>query len=111
MWRGSADGVVRKWIWAITDFSFELTQVLEPTLYDNVAEAVFWALTRAHPQLTRSQFDDLPIGVLELIDAIGTIAGQTGMMKRGDPSAAPLAGPSEPGGAAAPSPSSPTGTP
>src|SRR5262247_3158959 len=105
-----SDSALRKRIWQITDFSFELAHELEPAFYDNVADAVFWALTRAHPQLTRAQFDEMPIGTLELIDAIGTVAQQTGMMKRGDPSAAPLADP-EPRAAAAPSPSSQTGTP
>jgi hypothetical protein len=100
-----SDAELRKKIWQITDFSFEIASELEPAFFDHIADALYWALTRAHPQLTRPQFDDMAIGMLEMIDAIGTVAQQTGMMKRADPSAGPLA-------AAAPaSPSSPTGTP
>lgn len=101
-----ADAVLRQRIWAMTDFSFEMAHALEPEFFDTICDALYWALTRAHPQLTRAQFDDMPIGVLEMIDAIGMVAQQTGMMKRVDPSAGPLAGPG-----ATPSPSSPTSTP
>jgi hypothetical protein len=100
-----ADAVLRKRIWAMTDFSFEMAHALEPEFFDTICDALYWALTRAHPQLTRQQFDDMPIGMLEMIDAIGMVAQQTGMMKRVDPSAGPLAG------GATPSPSSPTSTP
>jgi hypothetical protein len=86
-----SDAALRKRIWEITDFSFEMAQDLEPAVFDIIADAIYWALTRAHPQLTRAQFDDLPIGMLEMIDAIGIVAQQTGMMKRADPSDGPLA--------------------
>lgn len=101
-----SESELRQKIWRITDFSFEIATVLEPAFFDIIADAIYWALTRAHQQLTRPAFDDMPIGMLELVDAIGIVAQQTGMMKRADPSADPLAQ----GGAAA-SPSSPIGTP
>jgi hypothetical protein len=95
---------LRNRLWKITDFSFEIISALEPEFFDLLSDAVYWSLTRAHPALLRVQFDDMPIGMYELVDAIGIVAQQTGMMKRADPqeSAGPLA---------EPSPSSQTGTP
>jgi hypothetical protein len=104
--RKGADAVLRQRIWAITDFSFEMAHSLEPEFFDTVCDALYWALTRAHPQLTRQQFDDMPMGMLEMIDCIGVVAQQTGMMKRVEPSAGPLADPNAPA-----SPSPPTSTP
>jgi hypothetical protein len=52
----------------------------------------------------RGEFDDRPIGMLELIDSVGIVAQQTGMMRRVDPSVVPLARRADP------SLSSPTGT-
>jgi hypothetical protein len=104
--RRGTDAVLRERIWKITDFSFEMAHSLEPEFFDTVCNALYWALTRAHPQLTRQQFDDMPMGMLEMIDCIGIVAQQTGMMKRVEPSAAPLADPN-----AAASPSPPTSTP
>jgi hypothetical protein len=99
--QNGADAVLRQRIWAITDFSFEMAHSLEPEFFDTICNALYWALTRAHPQLTRQQFDDMPMGMLEMIDCIGVVAQQTGMMKRVEPSAAPLADPNPP---ASPSP-------
>lgn len=104
--RKGADAVLRQRIWEMTDFSFEMAHSLEPEFFDTVADALYWALTRAHPQLTRAQFDDTAMGMLEMIDAIGVVAQQTGMMKRVEPSAGPLADPNAPA-----SPSPPTSTP
>jgi hypothetical protein len=101
-----ADAVLRQRIWAMTDFSFEMAQSLEPEFFDTVCNALYWSLTRAHPQLTRQQFDDMPMGMLEMIDCIGVVAQQTGMMKRVEPSAGPLADPN-----ATASPSPPISTP
>jgi hypothetical protein len=104
--RKGADAVLRQRIWTITDFSFEMAHSLEPEFFDTICDALYWALTRAHPQLTRAQFDDMPMGMLEMIDCIGVVAQQTGMMKRVEPSAAPLADPNAPA-----NPSPPTSTP
>jgi len=97
---------LRNRLWKITDFAVEIIQRLEPEFFDTVADALYWALTRAHPQLTRQVFDELPIGMIEMIDAIGTVAQQTGMMRKVEPSAGPLASSQEQA-----SPSSQTGMP
>jgi hypothetical protein len=102
--RLGADGAVRQRLWQITDFSKALVEQMEPDFFDLLDEAAYWALTRAHPSLTRAEFDDMPIGTIELIDAIGNIAQQTGMMRKVDPSVAPLA-------TADQNPALPTGTP
>lgn len=39
----------------------------------------FIALTRANPELTREQFDELPVGLNELLAALPIIARQAGM--------------------------------
>ena len=80
-----SEAALRTKIWQITDFSFEIVSALEPQFYDYIADAAYWALTRAHPQLTRPAFEEMPIGTLEMIDAIGTIAQQTGMSFRSNP--------------------------
>jgi hypothetical protein len=98
---------LRSRLWRVTDFSFEIIANLESEFFDLVSDALYWSLTRAHPALTRQQFDDMPIGMIEMVDAVGIIAQQTGMMRRADPkeAAGPLAAGEQP------SPSSPTGTP
>ena len=99
-----SENELRSRLWKVTDFSFEIIQRLEPEFFDIIADALYWALTRAHPQMTRQVFDDMPIGMAEMVDAMGIVAQQTGMMRKVEPSAAPLASGPEP------SPSSPTGT-
>ena len=49
--------------------------------YDTLCDVVFAALSRAHPELDRDEFDDLPIATYELLDALPTIAKQTGFLK------------------------------
>jgi hypothetical protein len=102
--RLGAEAAVRRRVWEITDFAKELADQGDPEFFELIESAVYWAVTRAHPSLTRTEFDDMPIGTLELIDAIGVIAQQTGMMRKVDPSVAPLA-------AGETSTISPTGTP
>jgi hypothetical protein len=99
------DAALRQKLWAVTDFSVEMTNEMDAALFDNISNAVFWALKKAHPEMPREEFEDMPIGMLELIDCIGVVAQQTGMMRRVDPRADPLA----PAGSNR-SPSSPTGT-
>jgi len=78
-------------LWRVTDFSFEIIAGLEAEFFDLVSDALYWSLTRAHPALTRQQFDDMPIGMIEMVDAVGIIAQQTGMMRRTEDTAGPLA--------------------
>jgi hypothetical protein len=102
--RVGAEAAVRRRIWEVTDFAKELADQADPEFFELIESAVYWAVTRAHPNLTRAEFDDMPIGTLELIDAVGVIAQQTGMMRKVDPSVAPLA-------AGETNSTSPTGTP
>jgi hypothetical protein len=51
-----------------------------PHDYHALCEIVFIALTRAHPGLTRDEFDDWPIPACELVDALPVIARQTGFL-------------------------------
>jgi hypothetical protein len=50
--------------------------------YDALLEIAFIALKRAHPELTRDQFLDMPITLPELIGAFNIIAQQTGVFAR-----------------------------
>lgn len=54
-------------------------------LYGKLLDIVYLALSRAHPNLARDEFDDMPIQTMELVNAIPTIAEQTGMLKAGEP--------------------------
>ena len=97
---------LRSRLWRVTDFSFEIISALEPEFFDLLSDALYWSLTRAHPTLTRQQFDDMPIGMMEMVDAVGIIAQQTGMMRRTETEAAGPLATGEP-----PSPSSQISTP
>lgn len=75
-------------------------------LLRDLAMAAFQALLRGHGKdhgdLKRAEFDEMPIGIAELVDALAVITKQTGTYraaKAGEP--APLA----------PTATSPTGTP
>jgi hypothetical protein len=76
--------------------------------FDDLCTAVYHALTRAHPGLTRDEFDNMPVTTLELIQASGIIAQQTGLMQRPAAAAAPENPSPAPEGATATD--SPTGT-
>jgi hypothetical protein len=49
--------------------------------YDLLLDIVFAALTRAHPDIAREDFDDWPIATHELLDALPVIANRTGLMR------------------------------
>ncbi|HLY04272.1 MAG TPA: hypothetical protein VKR31_00845 [Rhizomicrobium sp.] len=51
--------------------------------YGDLVDAVFFALTRAHPDLARSEFEEWPIPVYELTAALPVITKQTGWLKPG----------------------------
>jgi hypothetical protein len=73
--------------------------------YESLQEISFQGLKRAHPQLTRDQFLDLPITLPELVAAFAIIAKQTGIFERAGPGEASAEGiPPD-------SSNSPTGTP
>jgi hypothetical protein len=51
--------------------------------YKDLLDAVFAALTRAHPKLDGAEFEEWPVATWELIDAVPVIARQTGLLKPG----------------------------
>ena len=65
-----------------------LSQVAEEQ-YESLQIICYTALKRANPQLTRDEFDDLPISLHEMIEAFPVIAEQTGLfVKQSSESAA-----------------------
>jgi hypothetical protein len=58
---------------------------LDTPTYDRLTDIVFHALTRAHPELTRADFDDMAIDTAELFAAVNVIARQAGLLKPVDP--------------------------
>lgn len=62
------------------DFA-QLARYLDTATYDRLSDVSFQALTRAHPDLKRAEFDDLPIETVELIVAVNVIARQAGLLK------------------------------
>jgi len=59
----------------------QLAQYLDTTAYDKLTDIVFHALSRAHPELRRDDFDDMPVDTAELFAAISVIAHQAGLFK------------------------------
>jgi len=51
-----------------------LARYMDTTTYDTLATLVFTALTRAHPGLARTEFDDMAIDTFELIAAVAPVA-------------------------------------
>src|SRR5215469_16216778 len=58
-----------------------LGRFIDEATYDELATAAFAALTRAHPDLKRTEFDDMAIETLELLGAVSTIARQAGLLR------------------------------
>ena len=54
--------------------------------YDALLEICYTALTRGNPELTRQQFDDLPVTLVEMMNAFNIIAQQTGIFVKEPPS-------------------------
>jgi hypothetical protein len=63
-----------------SDFD-QFAKYLDTATYDKLLDIAYTALTRAHPELTRDEFNDLPITVLELVVAMTTIAKQAGLFR------------------------------
>ena len=94
--------------WTIPLFAPRQNRIVVPALlelatgraeqYERLLDIVFAALTRAHPDIVRSGFENWPIATHELLDALPIIARQTGLrwtrnpiprLDRGTQSAAP----------------------
>ena len=59
-----------------------LAKTLSKENLHDLYTCVYMALTRAHPQLTRDEFDsECELGPLEVIEQIFTVADQTGVIK------------------------------
>lgn len=52
--------------------------------YDSLLTIVYTAITRAKPDFTLQQFEDLPATLPELINAFSIIAQQTGIFAKAD---------------------------
>jgi hypothetical protein len=64
--------------------------------YDLLLDIVFAALTRAHPDIAREDFDDWPIATHELLNALPIVARQTGLLRKSrisNPQPEPIEGP------------------
>lgn len=48
--------------------------------FDLMCEIVVAGIQRATPGFSRGEFDQMPIALPDILNAVGTIAGQTGMM-------------------------------
>lgn len=53
---------------------------------------IFHSLQRGHKGLTREEFEDMPIGTLDAIEAVMTIAKQTGVIRTVMPGEKPQSG-------------------
>lgn len=52
---------------------------------DDLTTIAFWALQRGHRALTREEFDEMPVGIDELLAALGVIGKQTGLFRDAKP--------------------------
>lgn len=60
-----------------------LSRYLDTESYDTLARLVFAALTRAQPELTREEFDDMAVDTFELLAAVVPIARAAGLIRVG----------------------------
>jgi hypothetical protein len=59
----------------------QLALVLTEGGIDKLTRCIYHALKKGHNELTLDEVEDMPIGTFEMIDAIMTIARQTGIMR------------------------------
>jgi len=81
--------------WRVPLFAPRQNRIVVPALlalgqraaesYDCLLDIGFAALTRAHPEIVRADFDDWPIATHELIAALPVIAKQTGLRLKRTP--------------------------
>jgi hypothetical protein len=64
----------------VTGFA-QLARYLDTQTYDRITEIAFMALTRAHPALTRAEFDDMSVDTAELLGALNPIARAAGLYR------------------------------
>lgn len=69
-----------------------LARTLSPKGMHDLYTIAFTALTRAHKELLREEFDEWPIGTMECVEAVLVIAKQTGLLRDKKPGEAPASG-------------------
>jgi hypothetical protein len=62
-----------------------LGRLVDEATYEQLATIAHTALTRARPDLTRAEFDDMSVETLELIGAVFVIARQAGLLRPAQP--------------------------
>lgn len=105
--------------WPIPKLSMEQIEIVVPVIMQNMhmlatpskltketmrefGTAIFLALRRGHPSLTRVEFDEFAIGLFDIIEILPIVAKQSGCLRK------PAPGENVPTGEALPT--SPTGT-
>jgi hypothetical protein len=81
--------VLAERVWPIPELAPRQNRIILPLLvyskdwdYGVLADVAFVALTRAHPNLTKAEFDGLPIPQSELVEALPVIKDQTGFFHK-----------------------------
>lgn len=64
----------------------EVGSPITKEILNDLGTILFHALERGHPDLTREEFDDMPIGLMDLIDALPIIQKQSGCYRDKKPS-------------------------
>jgi hypothetical protein len=62
-----------------------LSRTLSPKGMHDLYTITFTALTRAHKELLREEFDEWPLGTMETVEAVIVIAKQTGLLREKKP--------------------------
>lgn len=78
--------------WQVPLFAPRQNRIVAPALtepgtdvgdrYERLLDIAFAALSRARPEIVRDEFEDWPITLDELVDALPVIARQTGLFER-----------------------------
>lgn len=69
----------------LSDRMERLGEVLSEQNLHDIYTAIYVALKKGHPDLTRDEFDEIPIGNLDAIEAMNVIARQTGTIRQARP--------------------------
>jgi hypothetical protein len=58
-----------------------LAHLMDTKTYDTICDVIFTAITRAEPDFKRSEFDELPVDIEDLIAALFIVARQSGVIR------------------------------
>jgi hypothetical protein len=70
-------------IMKITEKFQGLTNVLsalDSETFSDLCNLVYAAINRAHPSMTKNEFEEMPIKTMELVESIAVLMEQTGML-------------------------------